>query len=248
MLEQGFFHDGTRSSFRGRRHGRRLDTRVIPASRLVVCSDNHDQIGNRADGSRLSTRLTVPQLQIAAALTLLNANTPMVFMGQEWAASTPWAFFSSHPEPDLAAAVTEGRLQEFAEMAWDRAQVPDPQSPRTFQRSKLRWDELGAPGHAEMLRTYRDLIALRRAYPDLVDPRFDYTSTRHDAGGRWLVLERGREMALVVNLGVRQVEVAMEGTLEPIYVIGTATCLPGERGATPAVRLAGHSAAVVRVR
>ena len=244
VLEQGFFHDGTRSSFRGRRHGRRLDTRTVPASRLVVCSDNHDQIGNRADGSRLSTRLTVPQLRIAAALTLLNADTPMVFMGQEWAASTPWAFFSSHPEPELGAAVTEGRLREFAEMGWDRAQVPDPQSPRTFQRSKLRWREIDSPGHAEMWRTYRDLIALRRTYPDLVDPRFDYTSTRHDRDGHWLVLERGREMALVVNLGTQPVDVAMEGPVEPVYVIGTAEVDSGEERS---VRLEGHSAAVVRV-
>ncbi|HET9129188.1 MAG TPA: malto-oligosyltrehalose trehalohydrolase [Propionibacteriaceae bacterium] len=244
VLEEGFFHNGTHSSFRGRRHGRRLDTATIPASRLVVCSDNHDQIGNRADGARLSTRLGVPQLRIAAALTLLNGSTPMVFMGQEWAASTPWAFFSSHPEPELGAAITEGRLREFAGMAWDHAQVPDPQDPETFERSKLRWSEIDGGDHAELWRTYRDLIELRRRYLDLVDPRFDHTSTRYSEDDHWLVLERGRGMALVVNFGAARVEVPMDAAVEPVYAIGTASCTGGD---APTVRLGGHSAAVVRV-
>ena len=244
VFDQGFFHDGTRSSFRGRHHGRRLDTRTVPASRLVVYSDNHDQIGNRADGSRLSTRLDVPQLRIAAALTLLSPSTPMIFMGQEWAAGTPWAFFSSHPEPDLAAAVTAGRLREFASMDWDASLVPDPQDPQTFRRSTLDWGEVDAPGHAEMWRTYRDLIRLRHTHPDLADPRFDYTSTRHRAGEPWFVVERGREMAVVVNFGGEPVDVAMQEHVQPVHILGSAE-FPSS--GDPVIRLGGHSVAVVRV-
>ena len=90
----------------------------------------------------------------------------MLFMGEEWAASTPWQFFTSHPEPELGRATAEGRIEEFAEMGWDRSVVPDPQDPETFLRSKLRWDEVGGGVHARMLETYRQLLALRRAVPD----------------------------------------------------------------------------------
>lgn len=240
VLEQGFFHDGTTSTFRGRRHGRRLDTRSIPASRLVVCSDNHDQIGNRADGARLSTRLSVPQLQIAAALTLLNASTPMLFQGQEWAASTPWAFFSSHPEPELARAVSEGRLREFAGMDWDITSVPDPQERSTFDSSVLRWDETEGDQHAVMLQTHRDLVGLRRTYPDLVDPRFDWVNTRHDAVARWFVVERGRDMAVAVNFGGDEVEVPLDAASRVVW----STMDADTRGAS--VILPGHAVAVLQ--
>src|SRR5215218_7496553 len=90
VFEQGFFHTGTRSSFRGRTHGHPIDTWRTATWRLVVCSDNHDQIGNRADGSRLSGKIDDQQLAVAAVITLLSPFTPMVFMGEEWGARTPW--------------------------------------------------------------------------------------------------------------------------------------------------------------
>ena len=101
VFEAGFFHDGTKSTFRGRSHGHPIDTHRTQTWRLVVCSDNHDQIGNRAAGERLSAKLNRQQLSIAAMLTLLSPFTPMIFMGEEWGAGTPWRFFSSHPEPEL---------------------------------------------------------------------------------------------------------------------------------------------------
>jgi hypothetical protein len=91
----------------------------MPAWRLVVCSQNHDQIGNRMEGERLTTMLSHDQLRLAAAATLLSPFTPMLFMGEEWGASTPWQFFTSHPEPDLGRATAEGRIAEFARMGWD---------------------------------------------------------------------------------------------------------------------------------
>ena len=163
---QGFFHDGTWSSFRGRDHGRPIDPRV-PTWRLVTFGQDHDQIGNRAAGDRLSQTLDDRSLQLAAALTLLTPYTPMLFMGEEWAASTPWQFFTSHPEPWLATATAEGRIEEFARMGWDRALVPDPQDPETFRRSKLRWDEIGDGRHA---RTARRLPRARGPAPQRAGP------------------------------------------------------------------------------
>src|SRR5918993_1544848 len=154
---RGFFHDGTWSSFRGREHGHPIDRR-IPTSRLVTFSQDHDQIGNRAAGDRLSQSLDEGGLAIAAVLTVLSPFTPMLFMGEEWAASTPWQFFTSHPEPELGRATAEGRIAEFAAMGWDRSVVPDPQDPQTFTRSKLQWDERDAGIHARTLALYGDLI------------------------------------------------------------------------------------------
>ncbi len=109
VVERGFFHDGTWSSFRGRSHGVPIDVERMPAWRLVVCSQNHDQVGNRARGDRLTEALDDDQLVCAAMLTLCSPFTPMLFQGEEWAASSPFQFFTSHPEPELGRAVAEGR-------------------------------------------------------------------------------------------------------------------------------------------
>ncbi|MGO4691095.1 malto-oligosyltrehalose trehalohydrolase [Glaciibacter sp. 2TAF33] len=191
VLERGFFHDGTWSSFRERTHGRRIDTERMPTWRLVVASQNHDQIGNRATGDRLTAHLDAGQLAIAAALTLLGPFTPMLFMGEEWGASTPWQFFTSHPEPELGEATAHGRIAEFARMGWDPALVPDPQDPATFERSHLDWEEVAQPDHARMLEVYRALARLRRDRPEFTDPRFDRVQVEFDENERWLRLRRG---------------------------------------------------------
>ncbi|MGN6759885.1 MAG: malto-oligosyltrehalose trehalohydrolase [Leifsonia sp.] len=164
VFQRGFFHDGTWSSFRARRHGRPLDP-DIPFTRLVAFSQDHDQIGNRAAGDRLTATLDPGRLAVAAALTLLGPYTPMLFMGEEWAATTPWQFFTSHPEPELGKATAEGRIAEFARMGWDPAVVPDPQDPQTYLRSKLDWSELSGRENVRMLEWYRALAALRRTVP-----------------------------------------------------------------------------------
>lgn len=164
IFERGFFHDGTYSSFRERHHGRPLDA-GIPFTRLVAFSQDHDQVGNRAIGDRLTATLDEGGLAVAAALTLLGPFTPMLFMGEEWGAKTPWPFFSSHPEPELAEATRTGRISEFARMGWDPAVVPDPQSPATFESARLDWSEAARPGHARLLAWYRRLIELRRELP-----------------------------------------------------------------------------------
>ncbi|MDO9397980.1 MAG: malto-oligosyltrehalose trehalohydrolase, partial [Herbiconiux sp.] len=144
VSEGGFFHDGTFSSFRDRAHGAPIPPEV-PAWRLVTFAQDHDQIGNRAAGDRLSASLSVDRLAVAAVLTLTAPGTPMLFMGEEWGASTPWQFFTSHPEPELGRAVSEGRKAEFARMEWDTDSVPDPQDPATFERSHLDWSEPSTP-------------------------------------------------------------------------------------------------------
>ena len=192
----GFFHDGSWSSFRGRDHGHPIDRR-IPTSRLVTFSQDHDQIGNRAAGDRLSQSLDEGGLAIAAVLTVLSPFTPMLFMGEEWAASTPWQFFTSHPEPELGRATAEGRIAEFAAMGWDRSLVPDPQDPETFTRSKLDWHEHDTGVHARILALYRALIALRRDVPDLTDPAFGSLEAGADESTRLFHLRRGGTLILV---------------------------------------------------
>ena len=154
-----------------------------PAWRLVVASQNHDQIGNRARGDRVTEALDDDQLACAALLTLASPFTPMLFQGEEWAASTPFAFFTSHPEPELGAATAEGRLEEFERMGWDPAVVPDPQDPSTYERSKLDWDELGTGRHAVLLDVYRRLAALRRELPELTDPDLRQVDVAGRRGG-----------------------------------------------------------------
>ncbi len=209
-LCHGYFHAATYSSFRHRRHGRPLDTTAIPATRLVAYTCTHDQVGNRALGDRPSQNLTGGQLAVKAALGLGSPYTAMLFMGEEYAASTPFQFFSSHPEPELAKATAEGRKAEFAEHGWDADEIPDPQDPQTFLRSKLNWDEVDSGEHARLHRLYRDLIALRHNDPDMADPWLDHLTVDHDEDQRWIAMSRGR-LRIVCNLGTEPVKVPMAG-------------------------------------
>jgi maltooligosyltrehalose trehalohydrolase len=211
-LRHGFFHAGTYSSFRRRRHGRPLDTRTVPATRLLAYTCTHDQIGNRALGDRPSQNLTGGQLAIKAALVLGSPYTAMLFMGEEWGASTPFQFFSSHPEPELARATVEGRKAEFAEHGWDADDIPDPQDPQTFQRSKLNWDEVDADQHARLHRLYRDLIALRHSETDLADPWLEHLVIDYDEDQRWIMMRRNR-LVIACNLGAETTTVPISGEL-----------------------------------
>jgi maltooligosyltrehalose trehalohydrolase len=197
VLEGAFFHAGTWSSFRRRVHGRPVDRHTMPGHRFVAYLQDHDQIGNRALGDRLSAMISPGLLKVGATLLFTAPFTPMLFMGEEWAAGTPWQFFTSHPEPELAAAVRTGRRREFGSHGWAEADVPDPQDPATFERSKLDWSELGKPGHAEILQMYKRLIALRRSRAELSDPRLDQVEVWH--GDQYLVMRRGH-CAVAANL------------------------------------------------
>jgi maltooligosyltrehalose trehalohydrolase len=247
VLTQGFYHNGTFSSFRGRLHGRPIDTAKTPTWRLVIANQNHDQIGNRAIGDRLSATLDDGQLAIAAVLTLTSPFTPMLFMGEEWGATTPWQFFTSHPEPELAEATAKGRIAEFARMGWDENVVPDPQDPSTFTNSKLDWSELygsadaaAESSHARLFSVYRELIALRREYSALTDPRFGEASTEYDEESRVFVLNRG-ELSIVINFADEEAGLPVLGQpAQLIFATDSGVGLDEENLTLPA-----HSAAIL---
>ncbi|HEX2119787.1 MAG TPA: malto-oligosyltrehalose trehalohydrolase [Acidimicrobiales bacterium] len=203
-LRQAFVYDGGYSPHRRRRHGR---TPVgIPATRFLGYLQNHDQVGNRAQGERSSMLLTDGLLRVAAALVVLGPSVPMLFQGEEWGASTPFLYFTDHDDPELGRAVTEGRRREFASFGWDPADVPDPQDPETFRRSKLDWDEVARQPHAGLLDWHKQLIALRRSTPELSDGRFDTVSVVYDEEARWLVFRHG-PVAVASNFGDKPVTV-----------------------------------------
>ncbi|MEV6021958.1 malto-oligosyltrehalose trehalohydrolase [Streptomyces sp. NPDC052036] len=198
-LTSGFFHDGTYSTFRGRRHGRPLDRTRLSAHRLLGYAQTHDQIGNRALGDRLPASLSPGLLACAAALVLTAPFTPMLFMGEEWAAGTPWQFFTDHTDPGLAKAVRQGRRREFAAHGWAEEDVPDPQDPATRDRSCLDWSEPASEPHARVLAWYRELIALRRTQSDLMDPDLEGVKVAYDEDARWFAFRRG-DVRVAVNL------------------------------------------------
>jgi maltooligosyltrehalose trehalohydrolase len=159
-LRQAWVLDGGWSHHRGRAHG--TSPAGLPPERFVVCTQNHDQVGNRATGDRSSALVGPARLRVAAALLLTSPFVPMLFQGEEWGATSPFLYFTDHEDPDLATAVRDGRRREFAAFGWDPSTIPDPQDPLTFERSRLDWAERSASPHRELLAWHRTLIDLRR--------------------------------------------------------------------------------------
>ncbi|CAG7843947.1 Malto-oligosyltrehalose trehalohydrolase [Pseudoclavibacter triregionum] len=199
VLREGFFHDGSLSSFRRRLHGRPLNPST-QAWRLVVCNQNHDQVGNRADGSRWTDRLSDGQLRILALMTLTAPFTPMLFMGEEWGTLTPFQFFCDHQDPELARLTSEGRIREFSRMGWDPNVIPDPQDRETFLRSKLRWEELEEQRHRSLFQLYKDLIRLRKSRSALTSPWLDQISVEYDTEAQVFCFWRD-DVLVAVNFG-----------------------------------------------
>ena len=197
-LGQAWVYTGEFSPHRRRVHGRR--PAGLGGHRFVVFIQNHDQVGNRAVGDRITEPAGTGRARVAAALLMFSPFLPLLFQGEEWAASTPFQYFTDHVDPGLAAAVSEGRKREFAYFGWSPDDVPDPQDPATFERSKLRWDELDRQPHASMLDWYRRLIAIRRGIPQLTDGRNDRVRTSFDEDQGWLVLERD-PIVVAANVG-----------------------------------------------
>jgi maltooligosyltrehalose trehalohydrolase len=200
VLSSPFFHDGTYSSFRGRTHGRPVDPHTVPGWRFVASLQTHDQVGNRAVGERLSMLVEPGLLAAGAAILLTGPWTPMLFMGEEWGAGTPWQYFTDHQDPELAEAVRQGRRSEFGSHGWSFDEVPDPQDPATVRRSTLDWSEPSREPHARLLRWYADLIAARREHPPLTDGDLTGVAADWDPGARRLAVRRGGYLVLA-NLG-----------------------------------------------
>jgi maltooligosyltrehalose trehalohydrolase len=158
-LRDGWCYRGQYSRHRGRRHGN--SPHGISPSHFVVCNQNHDQVGNRAAGERLSALVDYEGLKLAAGATLLSPFVPLLFMGEEYGESAPFQYFISHSDAELVDAVQRGRREEFAAFGW-QALVPDPQEEATFQRSQLRHALKEQEPHATLLRFYRELIELRK--------------------------------------------------------------------------------------
>jgi maltooligosyltrehalose trehalohydrolase len=188
-LQNVFVYDGAFSRYRQRPHGRPV--LLLPGYRFLGYIQNHDQIGNRAKGERISHIAGLRRAQMAAGLVLTSPFVPMLFQGEEWAASTPFQYFTQHEDIELGRAVSEGRRSEFVDFGWNPEEVPDPQDPATFQRSKLRWNEIDEPEHRAMLEWHRSLIRLRRSQPDLTDGHLHRVVTELDETARWLTVTRG---------------------------------------------------------
>jgi maltooligosyltrehalose trehalohydrolase len=197
-LRQAWVYDGVWSDHRQRTRGRKASG--IASHSFVVAIQNHDQVGNRATGERLGAVVDRGSLEIAAALLLTSPFTPMLFHGEEWAAGTPFQYFTDFSDLNLGRAVREGRGQEFAAFGWNPHEVPDPQDPATFERSRLDWSELSHPAHRSMLQWYRELIRLRRRLPAPRDPAGEGVIVEIDDALRRIVFER-EGVNVRVNLG-----------------------------------------------
>jgi maltooligosyltrehalose trehalohydrolase len=200
--------------------------------RFVVYLQDHDQVGNRATGDRISATLSDGLLKVGAALVLTSPYTPMLWMGEEWGARTPWQFFSDH-EGDLGEAVRQGRRAEFGSHGWDTEDVPDPQSEQTLRDSTLDWSEPEQERHAALLAWHRDLIALRRSRLELSDGRRDRVEVRFDEDARWLLVRRGGVL-VAANLGQQPAVVPLPGAGRVLLASEPAVAVDGPSAQLPA--------------
>ena len=210
-LTRVFIHEGGFSTFRGQDWGAPVDptSELYDGHSFVASLQNHDQVGNRAVGDRISHSIPLDCQATAAALYLLSPFTPLIFMGEEWAASTPFPFFS-HLGPELGPLVTEGRAREFERMGWDAEIIPDPQSSATRESATLRWDEITKPDHARMLAWYQELLRLRRDRPELASGSLAEVSVEvldEDT----VLMRRGTTVVATTRAQDRLVEIPVEG-------------------------------------
>jgi maltooligosyltrehalose trehalohydrolase len=200
-LKEGWFYHGQHSHHAGKPRG--TDGSRLDPSRFIHCIQNHDQVGNRPAGDRLGASVTPQAYRTMSAVLLASPYTPLLFMGQEWNASTPFIYFTHH-EPELGRQVTEGRRREFAGFkGFSGDDIPDPQAESSFLRSKLDWAERERPMHRGVLALHRELLALRRQHPAMrASGRDSFTVEAIDA--RAFLLERaggGKRLRVFVNLG-----------------------------------------------
>jgi maltooligosyltrehalose trehalohydrolase len=191
-LRDRFVYDGAHSAFRHRRHG--APATDVPADRFVVFAQNHDQVGNRPRGDRLATLVPIERLRLAAALVLLSPYVPLLFMGEEYGETSPFMYFVSHDDPAVIAAVREGRRREFLDMAWAE-EVPDPQLPETFARSRLVRERARRRDRRPLHALYRRLLRLRREERAL-RPGAGTCVVYGGEDRTWVALERAAEGGL----------------------------------------------------
>ena len=247
-LRSGWHYGGAYSKHRGRKHG--TPSAHLPGHRFVVAAQNHDQIGNRARGERLTALTSPGGLRVAAALTALSPALPLFFQGEEWAAPEPFQYFVSHGDPALVEAVRNGRREEFKAFSWG-GEVPDPQDESTFLRSKIDRAHRDTPQGRAALRWHRDLLALRREHAALQDDRREALEAQRQ--GPALLLRRwssGKEIAVVALFAEEEREIELpRGTWRPLLDSGAEPyAVPGGKAARiegGRVRLCGRHAVVL---
>ena len=193
-MEEIFVYSGRYSAFRGRKHGRPV--RGVSGNKFLAYLQNHDQIGNRARGERLNHLVDTGRFMLGSALVFASACIPMIFQGEEWAASSPFQYFTDHQDEELGKAVVTGRREEFAAFGWDPGDIPDPQDPATFERSKPLWEELEHEPHTSVLAWYKGLIRLRRELPVLKDGFLSQILISYHEEEQWLAMNRGPVMVV----------------------------------------------------
>lgn len=244
-LKNPFVFDGQYSEHRKRRHG--APPTGLGGERFCVFAQNHDQIGNRAAGERLSALVSPAASKIALALIFCSPYVPMLFMGEEWGATSPFLYFTGHEDEALAEAVRTGRRNEFRAFGWRPEDVPDPQAKETFERSKLDWAERSRAPHADLLSFTRRLIRLRRSEPELSDGRRDRVTTRFDDSARWLSLRRGN-IEVLVAFGPSPANIPLEGAARAETLLtSTEEALALSESPDEAVRLPAESVAILRL-
>jgi maltooligosyltrehalose trehalohydrolase len=202
-LTKNFVQDGAYSKYRRRSHGRPADE--LSPHHFLGYIQNHDQVGNRAVGDRVHETVGFDRAKVAAAIVLTAPFIPMIFQGEEYAASTPFQYFADHEDPEMAKSVKNGRRGEFAAFGWNPEEIPDPEDVETFLRSKLNWEEVHQGRHEEMLDWYRRLIQLRRGSVALNDGAVGHVRASFDEKRRWLMFERG-VVTVMCNLGSEKME------------------------------------------
>ncbi len=216
-ITQGFVYDGIYSPCRHRRFGN--SSAAEPGDKFVAFIQNHDQIANTCKGQRLTQRASSEQHKLAAALLLCSPYIPLLFMGEEFADPGPFLYFTSHTDPALARAVSEGRRNEHGE------DFPDPQSEQAFKKSKITWPSLQQPRHAAMRRFYSDLIALRKRYKCLSNCRKDLTQVEINEEAGWLKLERrdasGERALLICNFASTPLAIDLPGWQPTLQTVST---------------------------
>ncbi len=166
-LREGYVYSGQYSEFRKQNHGN--SSKDIPADQFIVFSQNHDQVGNRKMGERLSTLVSFESQKLAAGIVLLSPYVPLLFMGEEYGETSPFYYFVSHSDTHLIEGIQEGRKKEFGSFG-PGEEPPDPQDADTFTLSRLRWGRRGSEGHRVLLNLYRELISLRKSIPACANP------------------------------------------------------------------------------
>jgi maltooligosyltrehalose trehalohydrolase len=196
-LKHAYVYDGQYSIYRKRRHGR--PATGLSAHHFVHFDQNHDQVGNRGWGERLEHLVGIDASKVAIGLLLTAPYIPMLFMGEEWATSSPFLYFADHEDEEMRKSVAEGRKREFSAFGFE-GDVPNPEDQKTYEMSKLNWEEQGEGKHADFLAWVKSLIALRRSNVCFNDGDMHHLLVSTDDERRTVVMERD-EARVLINLG-----------------------------------------------